>query len=53
MKQTIITFTPLRENVTGCHEAAMTELPMIDRVRTVQLERWRRRLGQPGQLGQP
>ena len=37
-------FTHNRENVTGCHLAAMTELPLVEKVRKVQLERWNKLL---------
>jgi len=34
----------IRENVTGCHMAAMTELPLVDKVKSVQKERWKLKL---------
>ena len=48
MRKTITAnlFTYHRENVTGCHLAAMTELPLVAKVRGIQLERWKKILEQ-------
>ena len=37
----IYQFAYRRENVTGCHLAAMTELPLVDKVKNVQRLRWK------------
>ena len=39
-----INFSDRRENVTGCHMAAMTELPLVDKVKGVQHQRWKLKL---------